>query len=286
MKLVQKVGGCATRNRQLIRNNALYTSSDTFNMTVENYLLAAMPVELYDQLAPNLKRVTLQSGQMLHDPGDIIEDLYFPIDCALSITITMLDGRTAETGIIGKREVIGVNAFMGKKETTQTTYIVQVPGTAFKINAGLLLFEFDRNKDLRDVLLSYTQALIAQISQTTACNRLHTLEQRLARWLLEVEDRVESNSLSLTQEFISNMLGVRRAGVTQAAQKLQESGIIRYTRGHVDILDLQGLEAASCECFRVVKNEYDRLLGEKRKAPLGMMTNERETKHTPDNLVN
>lgn len=236
-------------------------------MAVENYLLAAMPVELYEKLAPNLKRVTMQSGQMLHHPGETIEDLYFPIDCAVSITITMYDGRTAETGIIGNREVTGVNAFMGRKETTQTTYIVQVPGSAFKINASFLLEEFDRNKDLRDVLLSYTQAFIAQISQTTACNRLHTLEQRLARWLLEVQDRVESNELSLTQEFISHMLGVRRAGVTQAAQKLQESGLICYRRGQVEVLDLQGLEAVSCECFRVVKNEYDRLLGEKRKAP-------------------
>ncbi len=131
------------------------------------------------------------------------------------------------------------------------------------MDARPLLEEFDRNKDLRDVLLPYTQAFIAQISQTTACNRLHSLEQRLARWLLEVQDRVESNELRLTQEFISDMLGVRRAGVTQAAQKLQDSGLIRYTRGHVDILDLQGLEAGACECFRVVKDEYDRLLGEK-----------------------
>lgn len=232
-------------------------------MTVENYLLAAMPRELYDKLAPNLKRVSLQRGDMLHYPGEIIEDLYFPIDCALSITMTMNDGRTAETGIVGKREAIGINAFMGGSETTQTTYIVQVAGSAFKIDARPLLEEFDRNKDLRDVLLPYTQAFIAQISQTTACNRLHTLEQRLARWLLEVQDRVESNDIRLTQEFIADMLGVRRAGVTQAAQKLQDSGLIRYTRGHVDILDLQGLEAGACECFRVVKDEYDRLLGEK-----------------------
>ncbi|MGI2905943.1 Crp/Fnr family transcriptional regulator [Tolypothrix sp. VBCCA 56010] len=232
-------------------------------MTVENYLLAAMPRELYDKLASNLKRVSLQRGDMLHYPGETIEDLYFPIDCVLSITITMNDGRTAETGIVGKREAIGINAFMGGSETTQTTYIVQVAGSAFKMDARPLLEEFDRNKDLRDVLLFYTQAFIAQISQTTACNRLHTLEQRLARWLLEVQDRVESNELRLTQEFISDMLGVRRAGVTQAAQKLQDSGLIRYTRGHVDILDLQALEAGACECFRVVKDEYDRLLGEK-----------------------
>lgn len=232
-------------------------------MAVENYLLAAMPRELYDKLAPNLKRVFLQRGDMLHHPGDTIEDLYFPIDCVLSIAITMNDGRTAETGLADKREAIGINAFMGGSETTQTTYIVQVAGSAFKTDARPLLEEFDRNKDDRDVLLPYTQAFIAQISQTTACNRLHTLEQRLARWLLEVQDRVESNELRLTPEFIADMLGVRRAGVTQAAQKLQDSGLIRYTPGHVDILDLQRLEAGACECFRVVKDEYDRLLKEK-----------------------
>jgi len=234
-------------------------------MTVENYLLAAMPSELYDKLAPNMKRVSLQQGQMLHYPGEIIEDLYFPIDCVLSITMTMNDGRTAETGIVGKREVIGINAFMGGRETTLTTYIVQVAGTALKIDARPMLEEFDRNKDLRDELLRYTQAFIAQISQTTACNRLHSLEQRLARWLLEVQDRVESNQIRLTQEFTADMLGVRRAGVTQAAQKLQDSGIIRYARGNVDILDLQRLEAGACECFRVIKDEYDRLLGEQRR---------------------
>ncbi len=240
-------------------------SYGTFHMSVKNCLLDAMPREVYEKLAPNMKQVSLQRGHMLHHPGETIEDLYFPIDCVISITITMTDGRTAETGLVGRREVIGVNAFMGGRETTQTTYIVQVAGTAIKMDARPLLEEFDRNKDLRDVLLPYTQALIAQISQTTACNRLHTLEQRLARWLLEVQDRVESNELRLTQEFIADMLGVRRAGVTQAAQKLQDSGIIRYARGHVDILDLQRLEAAACECFSVVKDEYDRLLGEKRR---------------------
>jgi CRP-like cAMP-binding protein len=200
---------------------------------------------------------------MLHQPGDTIRDLYFPIDCLLSITITMSDGTTAETGVVGNREVIGVNAFMGGRETTQTTYIVQMAGSAVKADARMLRDEFDRNKDLREVLLRYTQALIAQLSQTTACNSLHRLEQRLARWLLEAQDRVESNELELTQEFISDMLGVRRAGVTQAAQKLQESDLIHYKRGYIQILDQQGLEAASCECFRTVRDEYDRLLGDK-----------------------
>jgi len=232
-------------------------------MTAKNLLLAALPNEVYEKLALNLRLVSLESGKILHHPGQTIENLYFPIDCALSITITMRDGSTAEAGLIGNREVLGVNAFMGGRETTQTEYIVQVPGSAMRADAQLLRDEFDRNKELRSVLLRYTQALIAQISQTTGCNSLHALEQRFARWLLEVQDRVEKDHIMLTQEFMSQMLGVRRASVTQAAQKFAESGLIRYTRGHLYILDQQGLEAASCECFRTVKNEYNRLLGAK-----------------------
>lgn len=234
----------------------------------KNHLLAALPREVHEKLTPKLKLVSLPQGKILHHPGETIKDLYFPIDCVLSITITMIDGATAETGIIGNREVLGVNAFMGGSETTQTEYIVQVAGTAMKTDAKLLRDEFDRNKEFRDLLLCYTQALIAQISQTTACNRLHILEQRLARWLLEVQNRVEKDELILTQEFIADMLGVRRAGVTQAAQKLQESGLIQYRRGQVHIVDQQGLEAAACECFRVVKDEYDRLLGGKHRASI------------------
>jgi CRP-like cAMP-binding protein len=232
-------------------------------MAIGNCLLDALSPELYEKLAPNLKRVSLKQGEILHHPGETIEDLYFPIDCALSITITMSDGSTAEAGLVGRREAIGINAVMGGRETTQTEYIVQIAGSAIKIDARILLEEFDRNKELRDVLLRFTQALIAQISQTTACNSLHTLEQRLPRWLLEAQDRVNSNELKLTQEFLSEMLGVRRAGVTQTAQKLQENGLIKYHRGRVQILDQGGLEEAACECFGTVKEEYDRLLGTK-----------------------
>lgn len=232
-------------------------------MTAENRLLAALSREVYEKLAPNLKRVWLQRGTMLHNPGETILDLYFPIDCVFSITITMSDGATTEVSMVGNREVLGVNAFMGGSETTQTTYMVQIAGSAMKVNARVLREEFDRNKELRDVLLCYTQALIAQVSQTAACNRLHTLEQRFARWLLEVQYRVDSDEIPLTQEFIADMLGVRRAGVTLAAQKLQESSLISYRRGHVQILDQRGLEAASCECFMCIRSEYDRLLGRK-----------------------
>jgi len=232
-------------------------------MTTGNRLLTLLPPELYKKLAPNLKRVSLEQGIILHHPGETIESLYFPTDCLLSITVTMNDGSTSEAGLIGNREVLGVNAFMGGRETTQTEYIVQMAGSAIKVDAQLLLEEFDCNKELRDVMLRCTQALIAQISQTTGCNSLHNLDQRLARWLLEAQDRTDKKELKLTHEFISHMLGVRRAGVTQAAQKLQERGLIRYQRGNVTILDQRGLEASSCECFRVLREEYDRLLGAK-----------------------
>jgi CRP-like cAMP-binding protein len=234
-----------------------------FRMSTENRLLTTLPREIYEKLASNLKRVSLKQGTILHHPGQTIEELYFPIDCLLSMTVTMSDGSTAEAGVVGNREVIGVNAFMGGTETTQTEYIVQIAGSAIKADARPLLEEFDRNKKLRDVLLRYTQALIAQLSQTTACNGLHQLDQRFARWLLEAQDRIDSTDLSLTQEFLGHMLGVRRAGVTQAAQKLQDRGLIRYHRGHIHILDQRGLETVSCECFRTLREEYDRLLGGK-----------------------
>jgi CRP-like cAMP-binding protein len=229
-------------------------------MTAKNRLLAVLPREIHEKLTPNLKLVWLEQGKILHHPGETIEEIYFPLDCLFSITITMKDGTTAETGVVGNREMLGVNAFMGGRETTQTEYIVQIAGSAIKVDAKLLRDEFERNQEVRNLFLRYTQALIAQISQTTACNSLHPLEKRLVRWLLEAQDRVEKNEIKLTQEFISDMLGVRRAGVTQAAQKLQESGLISYNRGHIHILNQQGLEAASCECFRTVKDEYDRLL--------------------------
>jgi CRP-like cAMP-binding protein len=230
-------------------------------MTTQNHLLRAMPEPLSAKLIPNLRRVELKRGDRLHEPGEVINDFYFPLDCVLSITITTSDGATAETGVVGKREVIGINAFMGGRETTQTTYIVQIAGSALKIDARTLRDEFDCNKDLRDVMLRYTQAFIAQISQTTACNSLHKIDQRLARWLLEIDDRVEGDELELTQEFIADMLGVRRAGVTQTAQKLQENGLIRYNHGHIHVLNRPGLKDSACECFQVVRDEYDRLLG-------------------------
>jgi CRP-like cAMP-binding protein len=178
----------------------------------------------------------------------------------ISVTVTTRDGRTVEAGAIGSREVVGINAFMGGREVTQTEYVVQVPGDAIKIATEPMKVEFDRNTEMRDVMLRYTQAFVAQISQNVACNRLHEIGQRFARWLLEVRDRVQSDDYPLTQEFIAEMLGIRRAGVTDAAAKLKKLGVIEHKRGHIKIVDLRALEKASCECYASLKEEYDRLL--------------------------
>lgn len=226
-----------------------------------NRLLANLPREVYDRIKPHLRLVSLPTGEVIHSPGQPIEHLYFPTTCMISVTIMMIDGRTVEVGAVGSREVAGINAFMGGRETTQTEYVSQVPGDAIWIEAGHLKTEFNRNTQLRDLMLKYTQAFVAQISQNVGCNRLHEIERRCARWLLEVRERVESDNFPLTHEFIAQMLGVRRAGVSVKAKKLQDQGIIDYKRGKVVIKDVQALEAASCECYLVLKQEYDRLLG-------------------------
>ena len=233
----------------------------TISLKTSNRLLQILPNSVYQKLKPHLKLVHLTQGEILHLAGETIRELYFPIDCMLSITLTMCDGSTVETGLVGNRDVLGVNALMGKAETTHTEYIVQVSGRAFKIEAPIMRSLFLQHQELQDVMLRHTQALIAQISQTTACNRFHTIDQRLARWLLEAQERAKSSKIYLTHEFMSNMLGVRRTGVTVAAQKLQDEGTIRYSRGHIEIIDRQGLENNACECFWAVKAEYDRLLG-------------------------
>lgn len=232
-------------------------------MTVENQILASLSPAVLQRLEPHLVRVDFEQGTIIHRPGEVMSHLYFPTGCLFSVTITMQDGATAEIGMIGNREVLGLNALMGSSVTPQTECIVQVAGSALKIEAQVVRQEFERSSELHDGLLRCAQAFLAQVSQTAACNALHTLEQRLPRWLLETQERVHSDRLTLTQEFIATMLGVRRAGVTQTAQKLQERKLIQYHRGNVQILDQAGLEAAACECFKRIKAEYDRLLGEK-----------------------
>ena len=230
-------------------------------MQKSNRLLDALPADVFAQLQPSCETLALQNGRVLHKAGEVIRDLYFPIDCMISITVTMRSGKTAETGVIGNREVAGINAFMGGRETTQTEYEIQIPGTAIRMPAAELKEQFDRNLAVRDVMLKYTQAMLAQISQNTACNRLHSAEERYARWLLEVRDRIQSDALQLTQEFAGDMLGVRRASVNKVSRSLEKRNLITQRRGLTDILDGAGLEAVSCECYSVVKEEYARLLG-------------------------
>jgi CRP-like cAMP-binding protein len=230
-------------------------------MAPENLLLAALPADVRERLARYMRMVDLKHGEILHRPGQTIEQVYFPHDCLISVTVTMDEGRTAEAGIVGSREMVGVNAFMGGRETNQTEYICQSPGTAVRMEAEPLLSEFDQVKAVRDVMLRYTQAYIAQLSQNVACNRIHSIEQRLARWMLECRDRLGSNDLGLTHEFIAQMLGVRRAGISETAALFQDRGLIEYGRKKLRIIDAERVEEASCECFRVIWDEYDRLLG-------------------------
>jgi CRP-like cAMP-binding protein len=227
-----------------------------------NRLLVSLPDDAYERIAPHLEQMSLKRGHVLHRPGQDIKDLYFPLDCLISVTVTMRDGRTAETGVVGRREVVGINAFMGGRETTQTEYVIQVDGDAVRVPADPLLEEFNVNAPLRSVLLRYTQAMFAQVTQNAACNGLHNMEQRLARWLLEVRDRIGSDQLRLSHEFISEMLGVRRAGITELSNSFEERGLIAQTRGLTRILNGDGLQLASCECYRVIRDEYDRLLRE------------------------
>jgi CRP-like cAMP-binding protein len=227
---------------------------------VENRLLAALPSEEIEHLGPYLEPITFALGEVVYEPGGHMKYLYFPTNSVVSLVYTMEDGSTVEMGLAGNEGVVGISLFMGG-ETTPNRGIVQIAGGAFRMKATILQEEFKRGGVLQHLLLRYTQALITQISQTAVCNRRHSLEQRLCRWLLLCHDRVESNELLMTQEFISNMLGARRESVTVAACHLQDAGLIHYSRGHITILNRRGLEAAVCECYRVVKNEFDRLLG-------------------------
>ncbi|MDX2244720.1 MAG: Crp/Fnr family transcriptional regulator [Leptolyngbyaceae cyanobacterium bins.302] len=229
-------------------------------MTAENRILAALSPEVLERLTPHLHQMKYEQSKIIYRPGDQLTHVYFPINCLFSVTITMQDGATAEVGMVGNREMLGINTLMSNQETTQTECGVQVAGSAMQIDTQIMRTEFERYGELHAVLLRYNQAFLAQVSQTAACNSLHTLEQRLPRWLLEVQSRINSDHLPLTQEFIAAMLGVRRAGVTQMAQKLQERKLIQYRRGNVQILNQSGLEVSACECFNRIKAEYDRLL--------------------------
>ncbi|WP_199295615.1 Crp/Fnr family transcriptional regulator [Cyanobacterium aponinum] len=233
------------------------------NINSENQLLNNLPLSEYQRLLPHLQEVMLVSGSVLHEPYDVINYAYFPVSAMISLVSIMEDGSTTEIGLIGNEGMIGVPIFLGG-EYTISRAIVQMAGSSFKLRADILKQEFDRGGVFQKILLLHTQARLTQIAQSAACNRQHKIEARLARWLLSVYDCVLKDELDLTQEFISNMLGVRRAGVTIAAHALQDAGIIRYNRGKIVILDHKKLEEASCECYRVVQNEFIRLLGSRR----------------------
>lgn len=225
-----------------------------------NHLLAALPSEAYERLQPHLDPVTFSLGKVVYESGGQMRYVYFPTTSHISLLYTMIDGSTAEMGLVGKEGVVGIALFMGG-ETTPSHAVVQGGGAALRMKAKAMLHEFKRGGEFQLLLLRYTQALITQISQTAVCNRLHSVEQRLCRWLLMTHDRTESDELQMTHEFISNMLGVRREGVTVAAHRLQEAGMISYVRGHINILDRPQLLAHVCECYQVVKAEHKRLLG-------------------------
>jgi CRP-like cAMP-binding protein len=225
-----------------------------------NDLLTALPPEAYERLVPHLEPITFALGDVVYESGAHMRYVYFPTTSHISLLYTMIDGSTAEMGLVGKEGVVGIALFMGG-ETTPNRAMVQGEGDAFRMKSKAMLDEFKRGGEFQHLLLRYTQALITQISQTAVCNRLHSVEQRLCRWLLMTHDLAQSDELQMTHEFISNMLGVRREGVTMAARRLQEMKMISYVRGQIRILDRPQLLAHVCECYQVVKEEHTRLLG-------------------------
>lgn len=226
---------------------------------VHNHLLAALPRAQWLQWEPDLELVELALGQVVYESGRVMSHVYFPTTAIVSLLYVLESGASAEIAVVGNEGIVGVSLFMGGGSTPSRA-VVQSAGHGYRLRAGAMQAEFDRGGPVLHLLLRYTQALITQMAQTAVCNRHHSLDQQLCRWLLLSLDRLHSKELVMTQELISNMLGVRREGVTEAALKLQKAGLIRYARGHITVLDRAGLEHRSCECYAVVKKEYDRLL--------------------------
>lgn len=230
------------------------------NEFLGNRLLAALPAEDFELLLPQLHEVTFTLGEVVYEFAGHLDYVFFPTSSIVSLLYTMENGTSAEMGLTGNDGVVGIALFMGGG-TMPNRAVVQSAGRAARMSAKGLQDEFARGGKFQQLLLRYTQALITQISQTAVCNRLHSVEQQLCRWLLLSHDRIKSNELIMTQELIADMLGVRREGVTVAAGRLQDFGAISYARGHIKIVDRARLEATVCECYRVVKDEFDRLLG-------------------------
>ncbi|HWY24063.1 MAG TPA: Crp/Fnr family transcriptional regulator [Nevskia sp.] len=225
----------------------------------QNHLLAALHAEVQSRLFSHLELVPLPLGKVLYESGDAMRHVYFPTDSIVSLLYVMESGASAEISVVGNEGLIGVALFMGG-ESTPSRAIVQSAGYAYQLLGQRLKDEFNRHGEMLLLMLRYTQSLITQMAQTAVCNRHHSIDQQLCRWLLLSLDRLPSNRLTMTQELIANMLGVRREGVTDAAGKLQKLGVIEYSRGQITVLDRAKLEAQSCECYAVVKKETDRLL--------------------------
>lgn len=226
---------------------------------VENRLLSALPVRTYERICPHLERVSFSLGEVLYEPSGHLDHVYFPTTAIISLLHMMENGSSAEVGMAGREGMIGVALFMGGG-TMPNRAVVQSAGRVIRMKAKALQAEFALGGEFQQVLLRYTQAFITQISQTAVCNRLHSVEQQLCRWLLLSHDRIEADELAMTQELIANMLGVRREGVTVAAGRLQDAGAISYARGCIKILDRTKLETMVCECYQVVEIEFNRLL--------------------------
>src|SRR5438132_2577275 len=225
----------------------------------QNHLLEALPASDYERLSAHLELVPMGLGEVLYESGVQLRYVYFPTTSIISLLYVMEDGASAEIAIVGNEGILGISLFMGG-DTTPSRAVVQSAGHGFRLKAALLKNEFGRFGPTMHLLLRYTQALITQMAQTAVCNRHHSVDQQLCRWLLLSLDRLQSNELVMIRASIAHMLGVRREGVTEAAGKLQDAGLIRYRRGKITVLDRPGLEARSCECYQVVKTEFDRLL--------------------------
>lgn len=236
------------------------SGSSELHVSSENHLLSALPADDYQRLLPDLQPITFAFGDVVYESSERLEYLYFPTASVISLMYTMQDGSTAEMGLIGNEGVAGIALFLGG-DSTPNRAVAQIAGGAFRLKAATVQREFARGGAFQRLLLRYTQALITQISQTAVCNRLHSVENHLCRWLLLSHDRAGSDTLMMTQEFLSHRLGGRRESVSVAARRLQDAGLIHYTRGHIEILDRSGLEADACECYRIVKDEFVRLLG-------------------------
>lgn len=222
-------------------------------------MLASLPLPARERLFPHLEAVSLSLGEVIYESGSRLRHVYFPTNCIISLLYVLENGSSAEIAVVGNEGVVGIALFMGG-ETTPSRALVQSAGNALKLKSQLLKDEFNRSAEMQHLLLRYTQALLTQMAQTAVCNRHHSVDQQLCRWLLLSLDRLRTDTLKMTQELIANMLGVRREGVTEAAGKLQHDGLINYCRGKITVIDRPGLERRACECYAVVKKETDRLL--------------------------